>query len=283
MPIEPIPEKPTPSRQLRNPALLLVGEGLHVLNPQIHAAIKEQNSSVLTNMVQKEVAAGAQALSINLGPGREIAGLTPWVVDTIADATEVPLFLSTGVFKMNRLLEKHQSRITINAITADPAILTDHLTCAKKYKIDLVVLLVKPGLVPSGIEDRIQLAFEVVDQAMNIGLPLDQLYLDPVFSCRPDPIVWEISRGLPDIGPILETIGLIKDLNKSIKTIVALGNGTLGMSQAERAGFHRRILPLLVEAGLEAVMLNCFDNTLIKTAQHLQSMTTGKAKRAVNQ
>jgi len=277
--IEPLPAKSITSHPSQKTSeLLLVGEGLHVLNPQIHRTIKEQNSSMLMNMARKEVDSGAQALSINLGPGKEIAGLTPWVVDTIAGAVDVPLFLSAGVIKMDRLLEKHRARITVNAVTADPVILTDHLARAKKYGIDLVVLLVKPDLVPSGIEDRMQLAFEVVDKAMSIGLPLDHLYLDPVISCRPDPVAWEISRGIPDIGPVLETVRFIKDLNHSIKTIVALGNGTLGMGRAKRSAFHGRMLPLLTESGLDAVILNCFDKSLMNSAQHPASVTAGKGK-----
>ncbi len=269
--IKPLPEKHTASHPTEKTSkLLLVGEGLHILSPRFHRTIREQDTTVLSNMAREEVDSGALALAINLGPGREIAGLTPWVVDTIAGAVDVPLFLSAGVMKMKRLLEKHNTKITVNAVTADPENLTEHLKTAKNSSIDIVVLLVKPGLVPYSSEQRIQLAIEVVDKALSVGLPLDRLYLDPVISCRPDPVTWKISRGTPDIEPVLETISLVKELNRNIKTIAALGSGTLGMSREKRPAYQRSLLPLLTEAGLDAVIMNCFDNALVKTAQQMK-------------
>jgi cobalamin-dependent methionine synthase I len=274
--MKPLPKYPVASHHMekmeKNQELLLVGGGLHILNPHVHRAIRKQNASLLTSMAQKEVDAGAGALSINLGPGRDIAGLTPWIVDTLSGGVDVPLFLSAGVLTMDRLLEKHSSRITVNAITADPKSLPDHLAIAKKHALDLVVLLVRPGLVPSGIEDRLQLACEVVDTAMRIGLPPGRLYLDPVISCRPDPVAWKISRGFPDIGTVIETISFINDLDQGVRTIAALHNGTSGMETAKRTAAHRSMLSLLAEAGLDAVILNCFDSDLIKTAQGVKSV-----------
>ncbi len=273
MTVKPLP-KPISAyhHKEKNQELLLVGGGLHVLNPHVHRTIREQNAPVLTAMARQEVDAGAGALSINLGPGRDMGGLTPWVVETLAGAVEVPLFLSAGVLTMDRLLEKYSSRITVNAVTADPAGLSGHLARAKKHAVDLVVLLVRPGLVPSGIEDRLHLACEVIDTAMRIGLPPGRLYLDPVITCRPDPMAWKISRGFPDIGTAAETVSLIKDLDQGVKTIAALRNGTSGMAPAKKSAAHRSMLPLLVEAGLDAVILDCSDSSLVKAAGRMKEV-----------
>lgn len=251
----------------------LVGEGLHVLNVQIDAAIRKQDRSFLINRVGREIATGAEALAINLGPGRIMAELTPWVVETIAGAVDVPLFLSAGITALDSVLEKYGPRITINAVTAHPDTLTEHLATAKRYGTHLVVLLVRPGMVPTGIDDRLQLASEVIGTAMDIGLPPKQLYLDPVITCRPDPQAWRISRGMPDIHPVLETIVTINELQMDIKTIVAMGNGTLGLSRQQKSAAQCRMLKLLTEAGAGAVILNCLDKSLMATANHLMQDT----------
>lgn len=251
--------------------LTLIGGGLHVLNPRFEEAIRKHDASVLINRARTETAAGAQALAINLGPGRVMAELTPWVVETIAGAVDVPLFLSSGITAWSEVLEKYGSRITINAVTANSDTLAEHLQTSKRYGTGLVVLLVKPDLVPAGIHDRLQIASEVIGKAMDIELPLKQLYLDPVITCRPDPVAWEISRGLPDIGSILETIASITELQQSIKTIAALGNGTPGMTREKRSALHCRMLRLLAESGLDAVILNCMDSSLMQAAKRIKN------------
>lgn len=244
----------------------LIGEGLHIFNSRIEEAIRNRDVSVLIDRAEKEVAAGAQALAVNLGPGKSMADLTPWVVDSLAEAVDVPLFLSSGVASMDTLLKKYGCRITINAVTANPAILGKYLETARRYATNLVVLLVKPGLVPAGIADRMQLASEVIGKAIDIGLPLRQLYLDPVITCRPDPFAWQISRGMPDVSSVAETISCITDLQQDIRTIVALGTGTMGLTGGKKSAVQIRLLQLLAGAGVDAVILNCLDRSLIAAA-----------------
>lgn len=252
--------------------LLLIGEGLHVLKPSIVRAIEQRNHNLLVQFAQKQVNAGALALNVNLGPGRAMGRLTPWVLDTIRQAVDVPLFLSSGILTLPHLLEKHSGWITINAVTAAPEQLPWAMKTAQQHGADLVVLLVKPGLVPSGVDGRLQLAMEVLDEAEKTGLPLEQLYLDPVISCRPDPAAWEISHGMPEIGPVLEAITLIKELrHDAVKTIVGIGNSSQGLESGSRSALHCRLLPLLAEAGLDAVIMNCLDHNLMNVARAVKN------------
>jgi len=269
--LEQITEKKIPSPADDNmQKLTLIGGGLHVLNPRFEETVRKQDISDLVNRARRETAAGAGALAINLGPGRVMAELTNWVVETIAGAVDIPLFLSSGIAALSSVLEKYGSRITINAVTANSDTLAEHLQTSRQYGTQLVVLLVKRGLVPAGIYDRLQIASEVISMAMDIGLPLNHLYLDPVITCRPDPVAWEISRGLPDIDSILETIAFIKELKQNIKTIVALDNATLGLPREKRSAQQGRMLQLLAEAGLDAAILNCLDSSLMQTAKRIK-------------
>lgn len=251
--------------------MTLIGEGLHILNPAFAQAVIKQDAQTLINIASEEITAGAQALAINLGPGKAMAALTPSVIDIITTATDVPLYVSSGIARAENILEKYSSRITINAVTADPETLTAHLQTAKRYGTNIVVLLVKPGLVPAGIHDRLELASEVIGKAIDIDLPLEQLYLDPVITCRPDPLSWKISRGLPDMGSVIETIAHIEDLQQNIKTIVALGSGTQGASRKNRSSLQCRMLRLLAESGITAVILNCRNTELMRTVQEINN------------
>lgn len=249
--------------------LLLVAEGLHVLNQQTSAAIIGRNREALLALARQHLACGAQALAVNLGPSRAMAERTEWVTETLSEELAVPLFLSANGLAFPQLLRRCGRRLTINAVTADPAALCQSLATAKEFGTGLVVLLVSPGLTPSGSADRLALASMVIDQALRIGFPLRQLYLDPLLTLRPDPMAWRISRGLPDLGPVADTIGQLRQLDDGLRTIVALGNCAPGGEGSGHAGHQARVLAVLIEAGLDAVILNGRNSALLSGCQDL--------------
>ena len=248
--------------------LLLVGEGLHILNPAVHAAIDQRNSTGLAGYARQQVEAGAGALAVNLGPGKTMQSHLAWVIDTLRSETDVPLFVSAGALEEEELLKKHTS-IIINAVTADPLTLARSMQVAKRCGTGLVVLLVKPGSVSSDVNSRVNLGFQVLETAQAHNFPLEQLYLDPVLGCRPDPSAVHVSRGFPDISTTLESIALLHELNRSVRTIIGLGNCSVGLSQEKRSSLHRRILPLLAHEGLDAAIINCLDRQLVEVATGL--------------
>jgi len=250
---------------------LLIGGTIHILNQQVYKALITQDGTILATLVRKQLAAGVQALAVNLGPGKEMGRLTPWVVNTIREITDMQLFFSANIIAQKQVLQAHGQHITINAVTANRDDLDRALDTAQEYGSSLVVLLVQAGKVTAGIEDRIQLASEVLDMAMSKSFPLSRLYLDPVLTSRPDPVAWHVSRGLPDVGSVVETIALIKQLDTRVKTIVALGNGSEGMAREKRSGFHGQILALFTEAGVDAVLLNCLDSKMMGITEGIQS------------
>lgn len=238
---------------------LLVADGIHILRKQVYQAIINRDAELLASLVHEQMATGAMALAVNLGPGKKMEKLTGWVVDTVMETTDKPLFFSANVMGNDQVMQMHGPAITINAVTADQKDLKLALQTAGKYNCSLVVLLVRSGMMTSGIEERIRLASQVIEQAMLQGFPLSRLYLDPVLSCHPDPQAWRISRGFPDVGTAVETIGLISQLDDQVKTIVAMGNVSTGSTIQKKKAFHARILPVLVEAGVDAILLDCRD------------------------
>jgi len=182
----------------------------------------------------------------------------------------VPLFLSSHVLKQQRALEVHKGTATINAVTASPEKLVTAMETAKYFQANLVVLLVSSELTPSDTDGRLRLASNVLEMAENVGLPQENLYLDPVMACRPDPSSWYLGSGLPDIDTILDSIHLIGELTANrLKTILAISNSSVCLATGKRSAFHCHFLPMLHDAGLNAVIMNCHDKRLMAVAEEL--------------
>ncbi len=260
--------------------LLLAGEDLHILNPRFQQLLAARDEEGLIGLARAQINGGATALAINPGPAKSMADRLPWIVETIQGRWDIPLLLPAGAH-LEEALECHRGRATINAVTADPDQLDTFIHLAGKYDANLVVLLTRPGLWATGSHEQLQMAIDVLERTDAIGLPLANIYLDPVLSVRTDPLSWNLSGGMPDLDRVLELISLIGELTDNrARTMVALSNATMGLPTVRRSALHCRMLPLLVEAGLRAVILNCRDRSLMQLAQTLASRKRLQKKAA---
>ncbi len=247
----------------------IIGEDMHIMNPLMYKAVRDRNEREIVHIAKRQLKAGAQSLDINLGQSRELGRLTPWLVETIQAEIAVPLFLSSHVLHQQRALEVHKGRPTINAVTASPEELTKAMEVVRFFDADLVVLLVSSTLTPVDVDGRLRLAVQVMENAEKIGLGLERIYLDPLLTMRPDPVVRELNGGLPDIDTVLESIQMIGELSAhQVKTIVGLSNSSVCLLPGQRSALHCRLLPMLYEAGLDAVIMNCRDSALLKIAEN---------------
>ncbi len=250
--------------------ILFVGDAIHVMNPVVQRALERLDERPLAELARLQVEAGARALDVNLGQTRQFGRLTPWVVQTIQATVEVPLFLSSHVLAQQRALEIHRGRPTINAVTADSASLGSAMRTAKRFDAQLVVLLVAPDCLAVDADSRLRLASRVLDTAASEGFSPERLYLDPVLSCRPDPVAARLGRGMPDLEPVLDTLRALAGLPAPRPRLLAsLTGASTGLPPGQRSAMQQRLLPLLVDAGLDAVLLNCRDAALMAVARDL--------------
>lgn len=244
-------------------SLLLIGQDMHILNPVFHRAIAARDSHALAAMALRQAEAGADALDLNLGPAGKDSGLLAWAIETALAAARLPLFTASQVLAQPELLLRHGEQLTVNAVTAaDPTSLPDNMALARDCGAGLTVLLTRPGLNACSADDRLLLAAEVLEAAEKSGLPLARLYLDPLF--QPG------LHGLADIESMLEWLAHLPLLSRDkVQSIAALSSASVLLPAAKRSACHQQLLPLIAEAGLDAVILNCNDRRLMDIARSI--------------
>ncbi len=252
----------------------IIGESMHLLNPPFLGAVSSRNSGAIVKMARLQTDAGATALDINIGQSKKLAASTQWLIEIIQKQVDLPLFLSSHILHMVDALQTHKGTPVINAVTANQNDLSFAMEVAKSNKAGLVVLLVSPELTPADVNGRLQLAQQVMDTALKVGLELSRLYLDPVIACRHDPASWEIGGGMPDTDIICESLSMLKEMSPDWKTILALSNASVCLPPGKRSAMHGRLLPLFSSAGLDAVILNALDMNLMDIAREIVSGKT---------
>ena len=246
--------------------MLVVGEKINILNPQVVKAVEEENIEAIKLLARSQLRAGADALDLNLGPSKKYARLLPKIVMEIQAEMDVPLFLSAPLTSLEKALSVHRGMATINAATCETETLARFMDIALAYQANLVVLLTAKEVRPITPEQKGMLAYHVLDTAARRGFMVDHLFLDPVLGGVFDPSAPELTIGAPFLDPVCETISIINRIwGEPIKTIAALGNATLGLQAANRSLRQQALLSGLMECGLSAVIVNPLDTALMDT------------------
>lgn len=247
--------------------MLIIGEKIHILNPVVFSALKEQDTAPIVTLAEKQIRAGADALMINLGPGQQTAKLLPGIIHAISQRVETHFFISADTAEFIKSVKACRGRVTINAATAEPDRLARAMSAAACLGLDLVVLLTGKGDMPHTVDQWCLMAEDVIETAEKNNFPVGKLYLDPVLRTRFDPNA-DLGTTAMETGPVCHAIQLMRQLREGgIRTIAGLSNISLHLPYGRRSPLHCSVMHLLMAAGLDAVILNPLDSTLMETVR----------------
>jgi 5-methyltetrahydrofolate corrinoid/iron sulfur protein methyltransferase len=137
-------------------------------------------------------------------------------------------------------------RSLINSTSNDPERFP-MLELAAKYKVPVIGLTIgKSGLLADA-EDRVVIASEIMARAAKYGVPLQDIYLDP--------LVLPIAASQDHARQVIEALRMFQELNDPpIKTVAGLSNISNGCPKHIRPVLNRHFLTMLACAGLTAAI-----------------------------
>ncbi len=253
--------------------MLIIGEKIHILNPTVFEALQKNDLTPIVELAAKQMRAGADALDINLGPGRQTGRFLPDIIRAITEHVEAHFFFSADSPGFTKSIEACSGRATINAATAEPRDLARIMSAAACFDLDLVVLLTRKGKLPHTVDQWCLMAEEVLETAEKNDFPVTKLYIDPVLRTRFDPAAPSLGTMAMEIGPVCQAVKLIRELREcGIRTIAGLSNISLHLPYGSRSPLHCSVLNLLTASGLDAAIINPLDSRLMETVR--ASMTS---------
>ena len=109
--------------------------------------------------------------------------LMQWMVTTIQEVVPLPICLdTTNANAIEAGLKVHNNqwgRALINSTSNDPERFPI-LELGAKYNAQVIGLTVGKGGLPADAEERAGIAAEIMARAMEYGVPLEDIYLDPL-------------------------------------------------------------------------------------------------------
>lgn len=238
--------------------MILIGERINGMFRDIGKAIAAQQAAPIVEWAAKQKEAGADYLDLNVGPVTEdpVAAMR-WLVDTVQGVCDLPLALdSTNYNAIEAGLERCKRPALINSCPAERPKIERVFPMAKRFSAKIIGLTMDKKGIPKDADSRTALAMELVASADEFGLPLEDLFIDP--------LILPCNVAQDHAMEVLETVRRVKTLSSPPpRTVVGLSN--VSQKTVNRGLVDRTFMAMAMAAGLDGAICNVCDEELMNT------------------
>jgi 5-methyltetrahydrofolate corrinoid/iron sulfur protein methyltransferase len=236
--------------------MLIIGEKLSIIAKRVREAMMKKDKAPIQEIAVRQWKEGSGVIDANIGPAEdEGENLMQWMVTTIQEVVPLPVCLDTTNFKaIEAGLKVHNNewgRPLINSTSNDPERFPI-LELGAKYNSQVIGLTVGKGGLPADAEERAAIAAEIMGRAMEYGVPLEDLFLDP--------LVLQIATSQDHARHVIKAIAMFQEMNDPpMKTVVGLSNISNGCPKTLRPILNKYYFLLLADAGLTAAIADAHE------------------------
>jgi 5-methyltetrahydrofolate corrinoid/iron sulfur protein methyltransferase len=247
--------------------MIVIGEKINATRSAVRDIIEQRRADQLVDLAQKQAAAGAAYIDVNVGTGRgsqqdEVEAMQ-WAVAALIAAVDKPLCIdSADPVVMEAGLEAMAKRpAMINSTKADAKYLTSVLPLAARFEAPVVALAMDDKGIPKTAQARIDACRKIATACRDYDVPMESVYFDPLVL----PVATDARQG----KVTLDTLAAIKETFPGARTVMGLSNISFGLPG--RPQLNGAFLQMAIYAGLDAAIMDPLN------AQMMQAALTGDA------
>lgn len=202
----------------------------------------------------EQVHGGADILDVNVGlPGIDEGAMMVRAVKAVQSVADVPLQLDSTIPEvLEKALRVYNGKPIVNSVNGEEKSLQSVLPLVKKYGAAVVGLALDENGIPKTAEGRFQIAKRIMERAMAIGIPKENVYID----C----LTLTVSAEQDAAMQTLEALHRVKT-ELGLKTVLGVSNISFGLPQ--RVIVTHNFLTMALANGLDLPIINpnVFDMT----------------------
>lgn len=244
--------------------MIIIGEKISVIAKKVREAMNARDPKPIQELALAQWKAGAHFIDLNIGPAEDNGeDLMKWMVESVQQVVQAPLCLDTTNTKaLEAGLQAHNNqwgKPLINSTSNEPDRFA-MLELAAKYQALCIALTLGKGSLPADAEERCGIAAEIMGRAAEYGVPMEDLYLDP--------LILQVCTMQDQTMHAIKAVKMFQELNDPpMKTIVGLSNVSNGVPKEMRSLIDRVYLSLLMYEGLTAAIANPLDKDLMNVVK----------------
>ena len=220
---------------------VIIGEKINPTGrSKLADALQTGDYHYITELAQKQVAAGADILDINIGvPGLDEVKTLPEVAKIVAKAVDVPLCLdSANPDALAATLAALPGRPLVNSVSGEEKSLSAVLPVVKAFNVPVIGLVMDDNGIPTEARERLVVAEKIINRAAQIGIPVEDIIIDPLV----------LTVGA-DSNAALVTLDTIRMVSQSLKVNINLGASNVSFGLPDRQTINQAFLALAMGAG----------------------------------
>lgn len=236
--------------------MIPIGERINGMFTDVKKAILEKDASVIHDLARRQTEAGAKFLDCNVGTAAaDQEAAMRWLVEEIQNAVQTPIAVDSQKFEVVKAgVEACEVPVMINSVSGDEDKLRTYITYALEKDASLVALTMDRRGVPQDVNTRMEIAAQIVTTALEMGLDMDKLYIDPII------IPVNVAQDQP--AKLLEVIQQIRMLSDPPPHIT-IGLSNISQGASHRSLINRTFLTMAVGAGLDSAIVDVLDTELM--------------------
>ena len=240
--------------------MYIIGENIHIISPKVKEALQERDGAFFAALAKRQLAAGAQALDLNIGPrkkdGPEVVN---WLLDQVLPVAGDALISldTTNLAAIEAGLQRiPRGRAIINSTSAAPERMATVPPLPAQYGAKLVALTMGSGMIPVKADERVSIALEqLIPRALEVGMNIEDLIIDP--------LVLTVSGCQEYCPECIEAVRTLKFAWDPAPTVsVGLSNVSNAVPREMRPLLNRVYMVMLMAAGVDMVIADPFDEDL---------------------
>ena len=240
--------------------MLIVGEKLNSSIKRVAEAIEQRDAATIQDLAKRQAEAGAHYIDVNaaIRVSAELDDLS-WLVETAQSVIDTPLCVDSpnpAALARGLALVKaagKPGRPMVNSITGEPDRMHGILPLVAEHRCPVVALTSDERGIPTTVGERLRIAGRIVDEALKFGVPLSDLYFDPLVL----PVSVDCNNGMV----FMDALRAIKAEYPEVRTISGLSNISYGVPK--RKVVNRAFLIAARCAGMDAAIMDPLDVDLM--------------------
>ncbi|MDP6636711.1 MAG: dihydropteroate synthase [Phycisphaerae bacterium] len=239
--------------------MYVIGERINGMFEDVKKAIIEKDPEVIKDLATRQMAAGATALDVNVGPAAgDAKGAMLWLVEAIREVSDAPVVIDTAKWDvMSEVIPQVPGKKILNSSKADFEIASQYVGLAAENGAGLIGLTIDADGVPGNVEKRVELGAQLITIAMEGGIEMDDLFIDP--------IILPVNVAPKNPGHCMEAIAQLKGFANPAPHLV-LGLSNVSQRCSNRNLINRTYLAMCISAGLDSAIMDPLDTELMDTA-----------------
>lgn len=243
--------------------MIVIGEKINATRSAVRDIIEQRRADQLVDLAQKQAAAGAAYIDVNVGTGNgtqqdEVEAMQ-WAVGTLNTAVDKPLCIDSADPEVIEagLEAMAQRPAMINSTKADAKYLQSVLPLAARFKAPVVALAMDGKGIPETAAGRIEACSTIATACRDFDVPIESVFFDP--------LVLPVSTDARQGKVTLDTLAAIKQTFPGARTTLGLSNISFGLPG--RVLLNAAFLQMAIFAGLDAAIMDPLNEGMMQAAR----------------